>query len=398
MMIERKSYVEHLLKWKDMNMVKVITGVRRCGKSVILQQYMDKLSTLGVSQEQIIYINFESLKYEHLLTYQSLYQHIIDKCKNDLFYYLLFDEVQHVSEWEKAISSFRIDLYCDIYITGSNAYLLSSELATLLSGRSVSIQVLPLSFKEYISDMKNLPIQDAFQQYLQYGGFPGLLELPKDDQVRQEYLEGIYNTVIVKDVLNRTGITDTVLLTRLFTYMVAHIGSLTSANKIADFMNSNGSSTHVSTIIDYLNALEMAYILHKTNRFDIKGKKLLRSPDKYYICDIGIRSSILGFETLDIGRILENIVYLELLRRNYKVTVGAGMNTEIDFIANEGDSKRYYQVSLSAVDEKVLERELNSFRKINDQHSKILLTMDYGNRKNDEGIIFYNLIDWLLEV
>ncbi len=218
-MVERKSLIEHLLKWKDKDMIKVITGVRRSGKSVLLQQYIDKLSELDVKQKQIICINFESLKYEYLMDYQKLYQYIIEKCSEDLRYYLFFDEIQLVDEWEKAVASFRVDLDCDIYITGSNAYLLSSEIATLLSGRSVSIQVLPLSFKEYLSAADGLPAQAAFQRYLRYGGFPGLLELTDDDRIRQEYLEGIFNTVIVKDILNRTGTTNTALLNRLFKYI-----------------------------------------------------------------------------------------------------------------------------------------------------------------------------------
>ncbi len=379
------------------DVVKVITGIRRSGKSVLLKQFFDILIDDGIKEEQIIYLNFESLTYDTLNEYRSLYNYIMDLCKSKQKYYLLFDEIQKVIEWEKSVASFRVDLDCDIYITGSNAYLLSSEFSTLLSGRSVELHIYPLSFSEYLSGNSSLPVGEAFDKYMQFGGFPGLLELEHDLRLCSDYLEGVFNTVVVKDILSRTKVTNTDLLTRLMLFMSENIGNLISGNKIADYMKSNGMNAHVATVIQYIEAFEKAFILHKARRYDVRGKKVLRSPDKYYLTDIGLRSYLHGFEMMDRGRVLENIVYLELLRRHYKVAIGTGSNYEIDFVATNENGVEYYQVSLSVMDERIRERELKGFRNIGDQHKKTLLTMDYGNTKTEDGIYLENIIEWLLK-
>jgi len=395
-MIKRIKYIEYLSRFRDKDVIKVITGIRRSGKSVLLKQYEQELIKDNIDKKNIIYMNFESLHYESIHSYKDLYDYVVNKYDENGKYYLLFDEIQKVVDWEKAIASLRVDINCDIYITGSNAYLLSSEIATLLSGRSVEIHIFPLSFAEFIIENQDLLKNEAFDKFMKFGGFPGLLEMNHDLNLCSDYLEGIYNTVVVKDIFARTKITNMDLLTRLMLFMSENIGNLVSATKIADYMKSNGASTHPATIIEYIDAFEKAFILYKAKRYDIKGKRILRSPDKYYISDIGLRSYLHGFEVMDIGRVLENIVYIELLRRNYKVRVGADNKFEIDFVARNNEATEYYQVSLSVVDSVVKERELFGFRNIDDQHKKTLLTMDYGNAKTEDGIYIINVIDWLL--
>lgn len=395
-MIKRINYINYLMKFRDKDVVKVITGIRRSGKSELMKQYIQELIIDDIEENKIIYMNFESLQYDNIQDYKSLYNYIMNKYDGTSRYYLLFDEIQKVDEWEKAVASLRVDINCDIYITGSNAYLLSSEIATLLSGRSVEIHMFPLSFAEFIQGNQNLQKTEAFDKYIKFGGFPGLLEMDNDLNLCSDYLEGIYNTVVVKDILIRTKITNMDLLNRLMLFMTENIGNLISATKIANYMKSNGSNTHPATIIEYIEAFEKAFILHKAKRYDVKGKRILRSPDKYYISDIGLRSYLHGFAVMDIGRILENIIYIELLRRNYKVSVGIDNKFEIDFIARNNEAIEYYQVSLSIVDKSVEERELAGFRSIANQHKKTLLTMDYGNNKTEDGIYIVNLVDWLL--
>lgn len=275
-----------------------------------------------------------------------------------------------------------------IYITGSNAYLLSSEISTLLSGRYVEIHVIPLSFAEYNAYYKSIDKSKKFENYIKQGGFPGLLEYGNDMEVCSNYLEGVYNTVVVKDIISRSSIHNTEILKRILIYMIDNIGNLISANKIANYLTSRGNKTTVATVIDYLHAFEKAYILYKVKRFDVKGKRILRSPDKYYISDIGLRSQFYDYGIQDIGRVLENIVYLELFRRGNKISVGSNNKFEVDFIATNNEGTKYYQVSLSAADKLVMERELKGLRQISDQHEKILLTMDYGNLKNGRWNLF----------
>lgn len=396
-MIKRSNYLKTLLNYKDTSIIKVITGIRRCGKSILMKQYQELLISENVGKDQIIYVNFESLQYDELKDYKLLYEYVEKKIHRDKKCYILLDEIQKVSEWEKSLSSFQVDFDCDLYITGSNAYLLSSELSTLLSGRYVEIHVFPLSFKEYNTIENSLVKQEKFNQFIKYGGFPGLIEFEDISDVRLNYLEGIYNTVIVKDIIARTKVTDVDLLNRILCYLLDNVGNLISANKIANYLTTNSRKTATNTVVDYLKAFENAFVLYRAQRYRIKGKQLLQSPDKYYVVDVSLRSMVHSHEQYDIGRILENVVYIELIRRGYKVHVGADNKFEIDFIASLSDEKAYYQVSLSIADENVREREISGLLSIKDNYPKFLLTMDYRPEENIKGIQHKNIIDFLLE-
>jgi predicted AAA+ superfamily ATPase len=393
-MISRDVYLKKLIDFQDKNVIKVITGIRRCGKSVLLQQFRDHLFSSGINSDNIILINFESLQYESITNYKSFYDYICNLIREGR-YYLLLDEIQAVEHWEKALASFQVDFDCDIYITGSNAFLLSSELATLIAGRYVAIHIFPLSFKEIVSQQQQDP-QTVFRDYLKYGGFPGLVEFDKKEDLAREYLDGIFNTVVVKDILTQNKFQSISLLNTILKFMIDNVGNLISANNIADYLSSNGQKTHVDTVINYLEAFENAYILYKTERYNLKGKRILRSPQKYYIVDSGIRNTILGFRDLDIGRVLENIIYLELRRRGYDVRVGVDDQFEIDFIATKNDEKLYVQTTLSLADEKVKHRELQGLLSIKDNYRKILLSMDFHINEETEGIRIQNIIDFLL--
>ena len=393
-MISRVACLQKLVDFQDKQVIKVITGIRRCGKSVLLQQFRDHLVSSGVDPEKIILINFESLQYENIINYRTFYDHIHTQIRQGR-YYLLLDEIQVVEHWEKAIASFQVDFDCDIYITGSNAFLMSSELSTLLAGRYVEIHVFPLSFKEYISHQQENP-QMLFRDYVKYGGFPGLIEFEKREDLAKDYLDGIYNTVVVKDILSRNSFQNISLLNTILKFMIDNVGNLVSANNIADYLSSNGQKTHVDTVLNYLDAFEDAYILYKAERYNLKGKRILRSPHKFYIVDSGIRNTILGFRDLDIGRVLENIVFLELKRRGYDVRVGVDDQFEIDFIATRDNEKLYIQTALSLADEKVKNRELQGLLSTKDNYRKILLSMDFHINEEIEGVSIQNIIDFLL--
>lgn len=393
-MISRVACLQKLVDFRDKQVIKVITGIRRCGKSVLLQQFRDHLVSSGVDPDKIILINFESLQYENILNYRSFYDHIRNQIRQGR-YYLLLDEIQVVEHWEKAIASFQVDFDCDIYITGSNAFLMSSELATLLAGRYVEIHVFPLSFKEYISHQQEDP-QMLFRDYVKYGGFPGLIEFKKREGPAKDYLDGIYNTVVVKDILSRNSFQNVSLLNTILKFMIDNVGNLVSANNIADYLSSNGQKTHVDTVLNYLDAFENAYILYKAERYHLKGKRILRSPHKFYIVDSGIRNTILGFRDLDIGRVLENVVFLELKRRGFDVRVGVDDQFEIDFIATKDNEKLYIQTALSLADEKVKNRELQGLLSTKDNYRKILLSMDFHINEEIEGVRIQNIIDFLL--
>jgi predicted AAA+ superfamily ATPase len=392
-MISRDVYLKTLIEFRDKQVIKVITGIRRCGKSVLLQQFHDHLVSSGVDPKKIILINFESLQYENIADYKNFYDYIRTKIQKGR-YYLLLDEIQVVERWEKAIASFQVDFDCDIYITGSNAFLLSSELATLIAGRYVEIHLFPLSFKEIVSQEKDNP-QTLFRDYIKYGGFPGLLQFEKREELARDYLDGIYNTVVVKDILSRNNFQNINLLKTILKFMVDNVGNMVSANNISDYLSSNGQRTHVDTVLNYLDAFENAYILYKAERYNLKGKRILRSPHKYYVVDSGIRNTLLGFRDLDIGRVLENIVYLELKRRGFDVRVGVDEQFEIDFIATRDDEKLYIQTALSLADEKVKNRELQGLLSIKDNYKKILLSMDFHINEEFEGISIQNIIDFL---
>jgi predicted AAA+ superfamily ATPase len=407
-MVQRKGYLARLAAWKEKQVIKVVSGARRCGKSTLLSQYVSWLKASGVDDEQIITINLEDPEFESLLNHQALYRYIHKRlCKNK-YSYVFIDEVQQCANFEKAIDGLFIKRHVDLYITGSNAYILSGELATLLSGRYVEINMLPLSFAEYLhfsgnsAKRKTENRRTALGDYLRFGSFPYTAVLGNDDRMIKAYIDGIYNTIIVKDAAQRLGIADVSLLTNIVKFLSHSIGSPISAKKISDTINSSGRKTSVNTIEMYLRTLTESFIFYHVDRYDIRGKQHLKTLGKYYIVDTGIRNMLLASSSPDLGHQLENIVYLELLRREYRVSIGKLDEQEIDFVAEGADSGSggisYYQVAASVMDANTLERELAGLRKIKDNHPKYLLTLDdIPARANHDGIIQLNLIEWLLE-
>ncbi len=398
-MVIREKYLKRMIDAKDTEFIKVITGVRRSGKSTLLLMFKDYLVHHHVKEENIIYINFESAMYDDIKNYKDLYQYIQKRIK-DSKVYLLLDEVQNVEAWEKAINSFKVDFDIDIYITGSNAYLLSSELSTLLSGRYIEIKVYPLSFKEYLvfNQYDNQNIEDKFYEYLRYGGLPAITLIKNNDELVLSYLNDIYNTIVKKDIIDRNNIKDSSLLENIIKYLVTNIGSPISANKISYYLNSNKiveKSNH-QTIDNYLNMLEKSFIMYKADRTDIRSKSLLKTLGKYYISDTGIRNIILGFRNIDEGHLLENVVYLELLRRGYRVNIGKTNDYEVDFVAENPNDIKYFQVTKTLLSDEVKEREIRSLESINDNYEKIILTMDKPISRDYNGIKVMNIIEWLL--
>lgn len=399
-MIIRDNYLKRIVDAKDTEFIKVITGVRRSGKSTLLLMFKDYLLNNGIKEEHIIYINFESAIYDDIKNYKDLYKYVKEKINKNKVY-LLLDEVQNIESWEKAINSFKVDFNIDIYITGSNAYLLSSELSTLLSGRYIEIKMYPLSFKEFLifNNYDNNNLDQKFNEYLKYGGLPAITLIKDNDELVLSYLNDIYNTIVKKDIIDRNNIKDTALLENIIKYLSNNIGSPVSSTKISDYLNSNKiveKSNH-QTIDNYLNMLEKSFIMYKADRTDIRSKSLLKTLGKYYISDTGIRNIILGFRNIDEGHLLENIVYLELLRRGYRVNIGKSNDYEVDFVAENPNNIKYYQVAQTLKDEKAKERELRSLESINDNYEKIILTMDKSINNDYNGIKVMNIIDWLLE-
>ena len=400
-MKNRDLYLKQLIQYRDKPLIKVITGLRRSGKSTLLSLFENHLIASSVDKKRIIRMNFESFEFDDITSYKELHAYIkarlIDKSKK---HYIILDEVQQVSSWEKVINSFLVDANVDIYITGSNAYLLSSELSTLLSGRYVEIKMQPLSFKEYLdfieSDRVN-SLQEKFKQYLEFGGLPTVVELLDNPDTIGPFLEGIFNTVLMKDVIERNGVRDAALLESILKFIAANIGSIVSTKKISDYLTSSGRKTTSDTIDNYLKMLENAFIIYKASRYDLKGKMFLKTLEKYYIVDIGIRNRLTGLRNTDYGHILENLVYLELLRRGYKVTIGKIGPLEVDFVATKTNEKIYYQVSATILDEKTRERELRPLESISDNYPKYILTMDQTVFNDYSGIKVKNIIDFLLE-
>lgn len=399
-MINRENYMNKLLSYKDTEFIKVITGIRRCGKSSLLKLFMNKLKEEN-SKTNVIYMNFESFEFDKIIDYKDMYNEIKRQIKSKGKTYILLDEVQRVTNWEKCVNALTVDFNCDIYITGSNAYLLSSELSTYLSGRYIEIKMLPLSFKEFLkfSNFKsNVSIDEKFNRYMKYGGMPGIIKLSNDYDLFDDAIKGIYNTVFMKDVIEKNKLTDASLLEKVLRFLMSNTGSLISSKKIADFLTSQGTKVTHNTILNYLEMLENAYIIYKAPRYDIKGKELLKTLEKYYIVDIGIRNSILGFRDSDYGHIIENIVFFELLNRGYTVTVGKNDSFEVDFIATTSKEKKYYQVTLSLLEENVRNREFAPLNNINDNYEKTILTLDrVYNETSEEGIKCRNIIDFLLD-
>ncbi len=396
-MIERKDYINRLIAFKDKELIKVITGIRRCGKSTLFKLFQEYLLNNGVDKTQIININFEDIEYEDLTDYKTLYKKIISMLLPNKKNYIFLDEIQHVKDFEKAVDSLFIKKNVDLYITGSNAYFLSGELATLLAGRYVEISMLPLSFKEYNSAFieKNISIERKFNSYLQYGGFPYLLNL-EEEQAKRDYLEGIYNSILIKDIVHRKKISDVSLLEKIIKFMYDNVGNFTSPKKISDTLTSFGQKITSPTVETYLSALIDGFILHKVNRYDVSGKQLLKTQGKYYVTDLGLQRYLLNHNKRNIGHNLENIVFLELKRRGYKTFIGKIGDTEVDFIAEKNGYTYYFQVSQSVLDENTLSRELQPLNKIKDHNPKFLLTMDYFPNASYNGIRQINIIDWLL--
>ena len=396
-MISREEYLNELIRWKDKDLIKVVTGIRRCGKSTLFDLFVDYLKMSGVKSNQIIYINLEDADYD-FKNYKELYHFINEKIISEDNFYVFLDEVQNVPGFQRAIDSLYIKKNVDVYITGSNAYLLSGELATLLSGRYIEIKMLPLSFKEYVSAFDNNNYQQLFLDYMRNGGMPGNINILKSNvNDLDKYLDGIFSTIVYKDIMARNNITDKLLLESVIKYIFDSIGSPISIKKISDTLTSKGISTSNHTVENYITALLESFLIYKVERFDVKGKNLLARDYKYYVVDSGLRSYLLGKKAdSDMGHILENIVYLELLRRGYKVYVGKVDDLEVDFVAENRDGLRYYQVALTVRDEKVLERELRSLQKTGDHYPKTLLTLDMDLETDYDGIRKVNVVDWLL--
>jgi len=398
----RELYTEELSKYIDKPVIKVITGIRRSGKSFLLKLLKNELISSGIKDSNILYLNYESIEYDDYRDYLSLYNYVKERVEGyDTRVYLLIDEIQEVSQWEKAIRSFTVDFDCDIYITGSNANLLSGELATYLSGRYVEFQLLPLSFKEYI-DFNNISnnkakIKEAFDNFIKYGGFPGLIHMDNDEETQFKYLDGIYNTIILKDVIQRNNIRDPDLLNRILLFIMDNIGQLFSAKNISGYLISQGRKTSSKTIYKFINSLEDAFIIHSAKRYDVKGKRILKKVEKIFLSDLGLRHAILGYREMDISQILENIVYLELIRRNYKVYVGREGKNEIDFIALKNKKKVYIQVTYLLASKKTINREFRPLKNINDNFPKYVLSMDNMTIEDKEGIKWMNIIDFLLK-
>ncbi len=400
-MIQREAYMKHLVAFQDKPVIKVVTGMRRTGKSVLLALYRDHLLAQGIPSDRIHLVNFESMAFADGMTYLELYERVRNWMQTPGRHYLLLDEIQQVSGWERAVNSFRVDFDVDLTLTGSNAALLSSELSTLLSGRYVEIRMFPLSFREYldfVGDPGPAGRMAAFGRYLQYGGLPLVPSLPDEPEIVRSYLAGIYHTVIVKDVIQRNQVRDGALLERLMVYMAETIGNPVSVKKISDTLCSFGHRTTVDTIDQYLGLLEKAYILYRADRYDTRGKSLLKTQAKYYIVDTGIRNELLGFGRSDFGRVYENLVYFELLRRGYRVTVGKVDNLEVDFIASRMDRTAYFQVTASLADDQAMEREIRPLLDLRDNYDKTILCLDtFPHAAQDRGIRLKNLLDFLLE-
>ena len=399
-MLIREKYLNKLIESKDLNLIKVIVGVRRSGKSTLLLQYKDYLLTQKIKKTNIIYMNFESADFYDIKNYNDLYKYIKDKIINKNKFYILLDEVQNISQWEKAVNSILVDFNADIYITGSNAYLLSSELTTLLAGRVLTIKIYPFSFKEFISiyPFKNTDDKfEKFDKYLRYGGMPMITNMNDNENLIINYLNDLKEVVLKKDVISRNNIKDIVFLDNLIKYMASTIGNLTTPYAIAEFMKKNGSSITNETVDSYLKMLENAYFLYRVPRYELKGKQLLKTQGKYYFIDNGLKNIITGISSYDTGSSYENIIYIELLRRGYEVYVGQYNDIEIDFIAINPNEKIYFQVTRSLTDKKVEEREKKSLLAINDNYKKVILTMDNVKNKQIDGIQVINIIDFLSE-
>lgn len=405
-LINRPEYLNQLIENKDVDLVKIVTGIRRCGKSSLLDLFHQYLSDSGVIDTNIIHMNLESLRYRNLSDHLHFYDYVSERIPKKGKTYLIFDELQAVEHWEKAIESFRLDFDVDIYITGSNAYLLSTEFSTLLAGRYVEIRMLPLSFKEFLTFYEFIPsvtTEEKFQRYLQFGGMPVLREYRFNEARINQALEGIYSTVVLRDILQRNKQADQNMLQRIILFLCSNIGSITSPNNIGNVLSHEGDIQAVKgkniagkTVNKYITMLHNAFIFFSVGRYDVKGKQLLKTLGKNYIIDMGFRNMLLGYRDADRGHIIENIVFLELIRRDYRVYIGKFGETEIDFVAEKPNDKLYIQVTESMLSPETRERELRPLRMIPDNYEKIILSMDRDYITSYDGIKSLYLIDWLL--
>lgn len=394
--IERHHYLDKLIAFKDKELIKVITGIRRCGKSTIMEIYRDWLLENGILPEQIIYLNFEDYDYYELRNPKNLYAYIKPLIQADKMTYIFFDEIQHVSDFPDIINSLNLKPTVDLYITGSNAYMLSSEIATYLSGRYVEISMLPLSFKEYVEGTGgSTNLQQTYMDYITKSSFPYTLELATPTEI-SDYLGGVYNTVVVKDIMSRKRLPDVMMLESVIRFAADNIGNILSTKRIADIMTADGRKIDQKTVERYLSALCETFFVYEAKRYNIKGKQLLKTLGKYYLVDMGLRRMLLGSRSFDAGRILENIVYLELLRRQKKVYIGKIDTLEVDFVTLDEDGITYYQVAATVRDESTLKRELASLQQIQDQYPKYILTLDEDPTADYNGIKRINALKWLL--
>ncbi|MCM1181474.1 MAG: ATP-binding protein [Clostridium sp.] len=395
-MILRTEYFEKLAGYRDKQIIKVVTGIRRCGKSTLLQQFREYLLKDGVQEKQIISINFEDYEYEELTDPKQLYQYIKERILPAQMNYIFLDEIQNVRDFQKVVDSFFIKENVDIYITGSNAYMLSGELATLLTGRYVKIEMLPFSFYEFMqAKQKEGSLDSLYREYIETSSFPFVLNMDQEKGQVKDYLSGIYDTIILKDVVGRKKIADVMMLESVMRFLMDNIGNQLSTKKISDTMASNGRKINVRTVESYISSFMEAYIVYQAKRYDIKGKQYLKTLEKYYIADIGIRNAMLGKTAVDVGHILENVIYLELLRRGYDVYTGKIDEFEVDFVVQNEDGKKYIQVAASTRDEKTLERELRPLQKIPDHYPKVILTLDNDPAADYDGIRRLNALEYL---
>jgi len=396
-MIERKEYLDRLIGYKDKRIIKVITGIRRCGKSTLLSMFQEYLRKQGVNQNQIISINFEDYEFDELKSPKELYQYIKNRLLPDQMVYIFLDEIQNVADFQKVVDSLFIKDKIDIYLTGSNAFMLSGELATLLSGRYINIEILPLSFLEYSSAKGSGKNDDEnYLEFIETSSFPYTLNLDKENRQIKEYLTSIYDTVIIKDVISRKKISDVMMLESVIRFLMDNIGNQLSTKKISDTMTSNGRSINVRTVESYVTAFLQSFIIYEAKRYDIKGKQYLKTLEKYYIVDIGLRNAMLGNNGKDVGHILENVVYLELIRRGYEVYIGKVDEVEVDFVCKDETGTRYIQIAASVRDENTLKRELRPLQKIADHYPKYIMTLDRDPIADYDGIKRINVLDYLL--
>ena len=398
MLIQRDDYLNFLMEWKDKQIIKVISGIRRCGKSTLFELFCAKLQNEGVQSEQIITINFEDAENEELCDHKKLYEYVKSRMLHDRMNYIFLDEIQHVSDFQKAVDSLFIKKNTDVYITGSNAYFMSGELATLLSGRYVELKMLPLSFKEYVSAFdNNRSLDDLYRDYVYNSSFPYTVELDNRRNI-YAYLDGLFNTIVLNDIVQRKKIQDSLMLKSVIKFMFDNIGNPCTAKKISDTMTSKGRKISNHTVENYLEGLTDSLLMYRVSRYDIKGKEYLQLFDKYYIADVGLRYYLLGTANADMGHILENVVYLELIRRGYRVYVGKNASAEVDFVVQDIDGNtEYYQVSWSVRDKQTLKRELGALESIEDHNPKYILTMDNDPPISYNGIRQKYVLEWLLD-